>query len=286
MDSPGTRFSGPQLDPAFRNNETSRKEKQCIKKGSINGSTGPPRSSPFGDGDLHPRHRRRVHGQNWRPDTRRQPGWHRRHHAPFRRSPPRPNFTVKDESGSASSNNIAVSSEGAETIDGSATDVINLDYESKSYYSDGSNWFILPSTTDTDTQNTYEAPAMTLGTSNVEGTGNSIRSGATVLAFDATDSSTQVHSDAAAVGSATVAARRDHEHAMPAACGGAVTRDGGNTIEASTTSTSAVDMLAVDSLTIAAIASMLLIVSGRKSSGPGPSVPLFTPIARPVKIHV
>jgi hypothetical protein len=51
-------------------------------------------------------------------------------------------YTVKDESGSASSTNITVSTEGAETIDGSATDVINLDYESKSYYSDGTNWFI------------------------------------------------------------------------------------------------------------------------------------------------
>jgi len=129
-------------------------------------------------------------------------------------------YTVKDESGAAASNNITVATQSSETIDGSATDVINLNYESKSYYSDGTNWFILPITPNTNTQNTYEAPGLTLGTSNVEGSGNSIRSGATILAFDATDPSTQAHSDASAAGSATVAARRDHKHAMPAAGGG------------------------------------------------------------------
>ena len=126
-------------------------------------------------------------------------------------------YTVKDESGAAATNNITVATAGSETIDGSATDVINVNYESKSYYSNGTNWFILPVTPDTNTQNTYEAPGLTLGTSNVEGTGNSIRSGATVLAFDATNPSTQAHGGAAAVGVATVAARRDHKHAMPAA---------------------------------------------------------------------
>ena len=39
----------------------------------------------------------------------------------------------------------------------------------------------------------------------------------TILAFDATAPTTQAFSDAAAVGSATVAARRDHKHAMMAA---------------------------------------------------------------------
>lgn len=53
-------------------------------------------------------------------------------------------FTVKDESGAAATNNITVATEGSENIDGSATDVINVNYESKSYYSDGNNWFILP----------------------------------------------------------------------------------------------------------------------------------------------
>lgn len=164
-------------------------------------------------------------------------------------------YTVKDESGAAASNNITVATEGSETIDGSATDVISVNYESKSYYSDGTNWFILPASPNTQltlattvsTQAhgdsaaagsastaskgdhkhampaagapTYEVPGLSLGTSNVEGTGNSIRSGATILAFDATDPSTQAHGDAATAGSATVAARRDHKHAMPASGG-------------------------------------------------------------------
>ena len=100
-------------------------------------------------------------------------------------------YTVKDESGAAATNNITVATEGSETIDGSATDVINIDYESKSYYSDGTNWFILPVTPDTNTQLTL-----------------------------ATTVSTQAHGDSAAPGSATTASKGDHKHAMPAAASG------------------------------------------------------------------
>ena len=50
-------------------------------------------------------------------------------------------YTVKDESGAAATNNITVATEGAETIDGSATDTIAQNYGAKDYYSDGSNWF-------------------------------------------------------------------------------------------------------------------------------------------------
>jgi hypothetical protein len=53
-------------------------------------------------------------------------------------------YTVKDESGAAATNNITVATEGSETIDGSATDIISEDYGSKAYYSDGSNWFTAP----------------------------------------------------------------------------------------------------------------------------------------------
>lgn len=130
-------------------------------------------------------------------------------------------YTIKDESGAASSNNITVATEGHETIDGSATDVINVNYECKSYYSDGSNWFILPVAPITSAQVSFDAPGLTLSTSNVEGAGNSIRSGATIALFDATDPSTQAHGDSAAAGNAAVAARRDHKHAMPSAGGGA-----------------------------------------------------------------
>lgn len=65
-------------------------------------------------------------------------------------------YTIKDESGAAGTNNITVATEGAEIIEGSATHVINVNYESKSYYSDGTNWFILPVTPDTETQNSYD----------------------------------------------------------------------------------------------------------------------------------
>lgn len=60
-------------------------------------------------------------------------------------------------------------------------------------------------------------PALTLGTANATGSNTTaIGTDATILAFDATSPSTQAIGDAAATGSATVAARRDHKHAMPA----------------------------------------------------------------------
>lgn len=99
-------------------------------------------------------------------------------------------YTVKDESGAANSNNITVDTEGSETIDGSATDVININYQSKSYYSDGANWFILPITPDNNTQLSL-----------------------------ATTVSTQAHGDSAAAGSASDVSKGDHKHGMPAAGG-------------------------------------------------------------------
>jgi hypothetical protein len=64
---------------------------------------------------------------------------------------------------------------------------------------------------------TYGTPALTLGTANAAGsTDEAIRRDATILAFDGTSPSTQAFGDAAAAGAATVAARRDHKHAMPA----------------------------------------------------------------------
>ena len=61
-------------------------------------------------------------------------------------------------------------------------------------------------------------PALTLGTTNAAGSAAGyVKIDATVLAFDVTAPTTQAFGDSAAVGSATVAARRDHKHAMPAA---------------------------------------------------------------------
>jgi hypothetical protein len=60
-------------------------------------------------------------------------------------------------------------------------------------------------------------PALVLGTANTPGAaGTFIRTDDTILAFDATAPVTQAFSDAAAAGTATVAARRDHKHGMPA----------------------------------------------------------------------
>lgn len=65
---------------------------------------------------------------------------------------------------------------------------------------------------------TGAAPALTLGTANAAGSAATfVKTDATLLAFDATVPATQAFGDSAAVGAATVAARRDHKHAMPAA---------------------------------------------------------------------
>jgi len=49
---------------------------------------------------------------------------------------------IKDEGGAAGTNNITVDPNSSETIDGLATWVLSVDYESVSIYSDGSNWFV------------------------------------------------------------------------------------------------------------------------------------------------
>lgn len=60
-------------------------------------------------------------------------------------------------------------------------------------------------------------PALTLGTTNAAGSGSTaVGTGATIAAFDATVPVTQALGDAAAAGTAAVAARRDHKHGMPA----------------------------------------------------------------------
>lgn len=64
---------------------------------------------------------------------------------------------------------------------------------------------------------TVATPAITLGSSAAAGSAaTTIRSDGTIAAFDTTVPSTQAFGDAAAVGTATFAARRDHKHAMPA----------------------------------------------------------------------
>lgn len=52
-------------------------------------------------------------------------------------------INIKDAGGNAGTNSITVDTEGAQTIDGSATAVINGDYDGLTLYCDGSNWFIV-----------------------------------------------------------------------------------------------------------------------------------------------
>ncbi len=64
---------------------------------------------------------------------------------------------------------------------------------------------------------TFGTPAVVLGTAAAAGSVDEvIRRDSTIVAFDATVPSTQAFGDSAAAGSAAVAARRDHKHAMPA----------------------------------------------------------------------
>lgn len=61
----------------------------------------------------------------------------------------------------------------------------------------------------------FATPAIVLGTAAAAGSASTvIRSDATIVAFDATSPTTQAVGDSAATGSAAVAARRDHKHAI------------------------------------------------------------------------
>ena len=50
-------------------------------------------------------------------------------------------YIVKDEAGGAATTTITIRSAGEETIDGASSSTITTNYQSKSYYSDGANWF-------------------------------------------------------------------------------------------------------------------------------------------------
>ena len=52
-------------------------------------------------------------------------------------------FIVNDESGLGGANNITTTPTGGETIDGSSSNVIDTNYGSRGYYSNGSNWFTI-----------------------------------------------------------------------------------------------------------------------------------------------
>lgn len=50
-------------------------------------------------------------------------------------------FVVKDEVGGAATTTITVTSAGEKNIDGSSSTTLTANYQSKSFYTDGANWF-------------------------------------------------------------------------------------------------------------------------------------------------
>lgn len=51
-------------------------------------------------------------------------------------------FIVKDEVGGAATTTITIVSQGEELIDGGANTTLNTNYQAKSLYTDGANWFV------------------------------------------------------------------------------------------------------------------------------------------------
>jgi len=184
-------------------------------------------------------------------------------------------YTVKDESGAAATNNITVATEGSETIDGSATDVISDNYGAKHYYSDGSNWFEVP---------LLPAAAIAHSATTGQGSGDHhaqshtaahASGGADALKLDdlgAPDDNTDLDFSTTAHGlvpkgtNAGDFLKDDGTWAAPGG-GGAVTREGGSTTEATTTSTSLTDLISVSSLSIAAGVPIQAWYVSRKTSG-------------------
>ncbi len=89
---------------------------------------------------------------------------------------------------------------------------------------------------DTGGSVSFATPAIALGSSAAAGSaGTAIRSDSTIAAFDATSPSTQAFGDAAAVGTAAFAARRDHKHAMPATPVTGISKNGSSVLTGAVT---------------------------------------------------
>lgn len=50
-------------------------------------------------------------------------------------------YVIKDEAGGAGATTITVTSDGERTIDGASSTTLTANYQAKSFYCDGSNWF-------------------------------------------------------------------------------------------------------------------------------------------------
>lgn len=92
-------------------------------------------------------------------------------------------------------------------------------------------------------------PALTFGTANSAGSASSaVRTDATLAIFDTTAPVTQAFADVAAVGSAGVAARRDHKHGMPS--GGLTTDTYGTTTDGGTSDNPGARKMAAKKITV------------------------------------
>ena len=186
-------------------------------------------------------------------------------------------YTIKDESGAAASNNITVATEGSETIDGSATDVLSDNYGSKSYYSDGSNCFEVPlllgaavAHSATTGQGTDDHHTKAHTAAHASGGADAIKLDDLTAPDDNTDLnfSTTKHGLTPKGTNVGDFLKDDGTWATPAGGGsGAVTREGGDTTEATTTSPSLVGLLDATSLTMAAAEYIRVEFIARKTTG-------------------
>ena len=111
-------------------------------------------------------------------------------------------------------------------------------------------------------------PAPVLSTTNAAGAATTfLRTNDQLAIFDTTVPVTQASADAAATGTAAIAARRDHRHGMPTLGAGAVTRAGGNTTDTTTTSTTTVDLLTLSAISIGVALPIIVWVNVRKTTG-------------------
>ena len=114
----------------------------------------------------------------------------------------------------------------------------------------------------------FAVPAFSFGTANAAGSAATlVRSDATLAIFDTTVPVTQASADAAATGTAAVAARRDHRHGMPTISTPGLTWVGGDTTERTTATGAQVNLVTISSLSIAQTSPILVTLSWRKTTG-------------------
>ena len=118
----------------------------------------------------------------------------------------------------ATKTKITYDAKGLVTAGADATTADIADSTDKRYVTDAQKTVIGNTSGSNSGDQSKGTPAVTLGTANGAGSAPTfLASDAAIAIFDATAPTTQAFADAAAVGAAAFAARRDHKHAMPAA---------------------------------------------------------------------